>query len=248
MTPTLTRRHAVAGLAGLPLLGLSLTHATPAAAAAPPEGYDKYLVYIMNGVIDADGELLLPEGETFQREINQRTSEEIAAELERAEQFFLEKFGLDFAAAAAADGVKTVDNVTLDTRGFMLDPRAEYRVYTISDMTVPAEGWLVRDGGWAAMIGAGGATLRGEWGGADGTEVPAESFMVFGNYNIDADGALILINYQSGSPILPPAANDLQMFSCDLTQPDWGEGLANGIILPPQDLATGRSRSPPATS
>jgi len=239
MPLAMTRRHALAGLAGLPLLGLSPTRAAAVAAAPPPEGYDTYLVYLMNGVVDADAETLLPKGDTFQREIMRRTAEEVDAELERAEQFFADKFGLDFTGVEAVDGVKTIDNITLDTLGFMLDPERQYRVYTISDRKVPTEGWLVRDGGWAVMIGEGGATLRGEWGGEDGTKVPAKSFMVFGDYNIDADGEEIPIHYQSGSPILPPGPNGLQVFSCDLTHREWGDGLANGIILPPQKRGDG---------
>ncbi len=73
----------------------------------------------------------------------------------RAEQYFAAKFGLDFAGVEVADGLKMIDNTSLDTRGFMLDPELQYRAYTISDRTVPSRGWLVRDGGWQVMIGEG---------------------------------------------------------------------------------------------
>ncbi len=63
--------------------------------------------------------------------------------------------------------------------------------------------------------------------------------MVFGGYNIDAEEEPILIHYQSGSPILPPAVHGIQVFSCELTHPEWGEGVANGIILPPEDSGDG---------
>lgn len=220
------------------VLGLSLV--ATAHAAPAPEGYDQYLVYLMNGVVDADAPGLPPEGEFFQREIMERTAEEAEAEFRRAEQFFLERFGVDFASVEADDGIKTIDNLSLDTEGFMLAPERNYRVYTIAGMDVPDEGWEVRDGGWAVMVGEGGATLKGEWGGPDGTEVPAGSMFVFGDYNIDAGAgnAPILIHYQSSAPIVPTETG-VQAFSCELTHEEWGTGLANGVILPPEDLGDG---------
>ncbi len=135
------------------VLGLSLVGTAHAAPA--PEGYDQYLVYLMDGEVDADAPGLLPEGEFFQREIMERSAEEAEAEYRRAEQFFLEQFGVDFASVEADDGIKTIDNLSLDTRGFMLAPERNYRVYTIAGMDVPDEGWEVRDGGWAVMVGEG---------------------------------------------------------------------------------------------
>jgi len=132
----------------------------------------------MNGVYDPNDTSNLPDGDTFLREIMGHTDEDIAAELGHAEAFFRDRFGLDFAEAEAVDGMKTVEGAMLDTRGFMVDPRREYRAYIISGESVPAEGWVVRDGGWMASIQEDGATLRGEWGGEDGTEVPGGSFGV----------------------------------------------------------------------
>jgi hypothetical protein len=220
------------------VLGLSI--ASTVHADDGPEGYDNYLVYLMNGVVEADAPGLLPEGEFFQTEIMGRTEDEAADEYARAEEYFLGRFGVDFAAVEAVDGTKTVDNLTLDTRGFMLAPERAYRVYTIAGMDVPDDGWEVRDGGWAVMVGDGGATLNGEWGGADGTQVAAGSMFVFGDYNIDTSAGQddILIHYQSSAPIVPTVTG-VQAFSCELIHPDWGTGLANGVILPPEDLGDG---------
>lgn len=220
------------------LFGLSIIGT--AYAGDNPEGYDNYLVYLMNGEVDADAPGLLPEGEFFQTEIMGRTEDEAAADFARAEEYFLDRFGVDFASVEAVDGIKTVDTMMLDTRGFMLAPERNYRVYTIAGMDVPDEGWEVRDGGWAVMIGEGGATLYGEWGGAGGKEVEASSMFVFGDYNIDtgADNDPILIHYQSSAPIVPTSTG-VQAFSCELTHPEWGTGLANGVILPPEDLGDG---------
>lgn len=141
-----------------------------------------------------------------------------------AEAFFRDTYGIDFSQADAVDGVKTVDNATLDTPGFMVEPRIEYRAYTVAGRDVPAEGWVVRDGGWMVTIGDGGAVLKGTWGGGERVEVPAGSFLVFGDYNIDTGTEPILIHYESGSPILPMGPDGIMAFSCDLSSPEWGEG------------------------
>ncbi|MDQ3442173.1 MAG: hypothetical protein M3490_00980 [Chloroflexota bacterium] len=231
----LTGAAGLAALIGQPHLGSVGAQSAPPA----PEGFDKTLVYMMNGVYDPNDTSTVPDGDTFLREIMGYTDEEVASELDRAEAFFRDRFGLDFSEAEAVDGMKTVEGAMLDTRGFMVDPRSEYRAYIISDESVPAEGWVVRDGGWMASIQEDGATLRGEWGGEDGTEVPGGSFLVFGEYNIDTGGEPIVIHYESGSPILPMGVDGIMAFSCDLLHEEWGEGRANGTVLAPEDLGDG---------
>ncbi len=242
-TPTMSRRTGLklTGAAGLAaLIGQPHLGSVGAQSAPPaPEGFDKTLVYMMNGVYDPNDTSTVPDGDTFLREIMGYTDEEVASELDRAEAFFRDRFGLDFSEAEAVDGMKTVEGAMLDTRGFMVDPRSEYRAYIISDESVPAEGWVVRDGGWMASIQEDGATLRGEWGGEDGTEVPGGSFLVFGEYNIDTGGEPIVIHYESGSPILPMGVDGIMAFSCDLLHEEWGEGRANGTVLAPEDLGDG---------
>jgi hypothetical protein len=244
-TPKVSRRTSLkltgaAGLAamiGQPHLRTAVAQSsTPAAAAqsAPPapEGFDKMLVYMMDGIYDPSDTSGLPDGDTFFREIMGLTEEEISAELDRAEAFFRDRFGLDFTEVEAVDGMKTIEGATLDTRGFMVDPRREYRAYIISDVSVPAEGWVVRDGGWMVNIQEEGATLHG-------TEVPGGSFLVFGNYNLDTGDEPIIIHYESGSPILPMGVDDIMAFSCDLSHEEWGEGRANGTVLAPEELSDG---------
>ena len=242
-TPTISRRTGLklTGAAGLAALIGQPHLGTVGAQSAPPapEGFDKSLVYMMNGVYDPKDTSNVPDGDTFLREIMGYIDEEVASELDRAEAFFRDRFGLDFAEAEAVDGMKTVEGAMLDTRGFMVDPRREYRAYIISGESVPAEGWVVRDGGWMASIQEDGATLRGEWGGEDGTEVPGGSFLVFGDYNIDTGGEPIVIHYESGSPILPMGVDGIMAFSCDLFHEEWGEGRANGTVLAPEELGDG---------
>lgn len=251
-TPTMTRRTGLkltgaaglAALVGQPHLRTAVAQSsTPASdaqsALTTPEGFDKMLVYMMNGVYDPNDTSNLPDGDTFLREIMGYTDEEVANELGRAEAFFRDRFGLDFTEAEVVDGMKTVDGAMLDTRGFMVDPRREYRAYVVSGESVPAAGWVVRDGGWMASIQEEGATLTGEWGGEEGTEVPGGSFLVFGEYNIETGGEPIIIHYESGSPILPMGVDGIMAFSCDLSHDGWGEGQANGTVLAPEDLGDG---------
>jgi hypothetical protein len=234
----LTGAAGLVALIGQPHLRTVGAQSTPSA----PEGFDKSLVYMMNGVYDPNDTSNLPDGDTFLREIMGHTDEDIAAELGHAEAFFRDRFGLDFTGVEAVDGVKTVDGATLDTRGFMVDPRREYRAYISSGESVPAEGWVVRDGGWMASIQEEEATLLGEWGGEDGTEVPGGSFLVFGKYNIDTGAEPIIIHYESGSPILPMGVDGIMAFSCDLFHEEWGEGRANGTVLAPEELGDGTVR------
>ncbi|MGD9712283.1 MAG: hypothetical protein AB7V46_09485 [Thermomicrobiales bacterium] len=225
------------------LFALMISAALPSTARAESTpalaDFDKTLVFMMNGVYDPNDTSAMPSGDTFVREIMDRTEEEVAAELGRAEEFFRDRFGLDFTGVEAVDGIKTIEGATLDTRGFMVDPRRDYRAYIISDEDVPAEGWVVRDGGWMVTIQEEGATLYGEWGGEEGTAVPGGSFLVYGDYNIDTGGEPIIIHYQSGSPILPMGIDGIMAFSCDLFHEEWGSGRANGTVLAPEELADG---------
>ncbi len=179
-------------LLALMALGLALP-GTVRAQDSAPANFDGYLVYMANGQYDPS----VPNaasGAKFQSEIMGRSEADVAAELQRAEAFFRDTYGIDFTSVDAVEGVKTADNATFDTAGFMVDPRIEYRAYTIAGRDVPAEGWVVRDGGWSVVIGDGGAVLNGAWGGDEGVEVPAGSIIVFGDYNIDTGEEPILIH------------------------------------------------------
>lgn len=220
---------------------MALTLALPGIVQAQdsaPASFEGYLVYMANGQFDAS----VPNAATgpqFQSEIMGRSEAEVEAELKLAETFFLETYGIDFTSVDPVDGVKTAGNATLDTAGFMVDPRIEYRAYTVAGRDVPAEGWVVRDGGWTVVIGDGGALLKGAWGGDEGIDVPAGSIIVFGDYNIDTGGDPILIHYQSGSPILPMGTDGIMAFSCVLSSPEFGDGRANGTVLMPAEQEDG---------
>ena len=192
-----------------------------------PDGFDKVLVYMAAGQYDpnvppAEGDL----AEWFHKEIMGRSDDEILEEKYAAMAYFEEQFGPGLPEPVA----------------FGVDPRNEYRVYFISGMDVPSEGWVVRDGGFMGMIPDPGMTLYGEWGGPAGKWVPGGSFLVYGDYNIDVTGPgksgkhpsyvkPIIIHYQSAEPIVPDPINGVITFRCTLIAP-WGEGIAQGISRP----------------
>jgi hypothetical protein len=207
-------------------------------------GFDKTLMYIAEGVTSGDWDRI-ERGDFFQTEIMGRSEEEIQ-ELDReAAAFFEETFGLPFEGEDLGDGnVETIDD---DVGGgaqffrFMQNPETEYRVYVISGERVSEDGALVRDGGHFVSIQEE-MTLHGEWGGEEGTSVPAGSFLVFGDYNIDPENIRgrsdpIEIHYESGSPIIP--GMDPFTFSCVITHPEWGEGKANGTVIPGEQVEGG---------
>lgn len=204
------------------------------AEAPTPDGYTKYLVFMANGTMPASGfpfQVGEDALENFHRSIMGRSDAEIQQNAVDAGNFFLERFGLD---------VWTVD--PLDPAApfvffpIFFDPQINYRAYTISGESVPSEGWVVRDGGWA-LVTQSELTLGGEFA---GEVVPTGTLMLFGDYNIKRtkpgkwnQPKPIIIHYQAGSPAYPPAsASDQLSFNCELSSEEFGEGRAQGIEAP----------------
>jgi hypothetical protein len=157
---------AIVTLAASPLSGVN----------PPPEPFGKYLVYSAAGVYDpsippVEGDL----AEWFHKEIMGRDDAAIEAERARADAYFQATFGALYTPGSL--------------EAFGVDPRNEYRTYFISGMRVPPEGFVVRDGGFRAVLSNGG-------------------FVVFGDYNIKVtkpgggpDPESILIHYESADQI-----------------------------------------------
>jgi hypothetical protein len=199
-----------------------------------PDGYTKYLVFMANGTVPASG-LPFQFGEdalqNFHRAIMGRSDAEIQQNGVAAGNFFLERFGLD---------AWTVNPLDPDAPFLFIpiffEPQMNYRAYTISGESVPSEGWVVRDGGWA-LITQSELTLGGEFA---GEVVPAGTVMIFGDYSIKQtkpgngnQPEPIIIHYQAGSPAYPPAsASDQTSFNCELSSEEFGDGRAQGIIAP----------------
>lgn len=201
-----------------------------------PKGFDKYLVYMQNGVIDPSTPAPNT-GELFQTEVMGRSPAEIEADRQAAIDFYGRRYGLDFSGGDSDGAASFVP--------FMDARRNNYRAYTVSGENVPAEGWFVDGGGWMVRIGAGGMTLRGSYGGSGGQAVPEGSAMVFGEYFIHRrpgqNGRLdpIIIHFESERPIIG-RADGITSFQCTLTHPQWGEGVAEGVAVPPLLLEDGR--------
>ena len=185
-----------------------------------PTGFDQLLVYIGNGVYDAsDAAYEMPTGEFFHQEIMGRSDEAMEQNRQDAIAFFETRFGID-----------ATDSNNFGFMPFMFDPRNNYRARVASELSVPADGWVIRDGGWMlSVMNPDGVTLGGEF---EGVTVPQGAMMVFGDYNIEVpDGEPIIIHYRSGEPIIANADGSI-MFRCLLTSEAFGEGLAQGISAP----------------
>ena len=238
------RRHAVMAMAGI----VAIVGAFGAATVGPrmrdtpqrdaaateavgavtpvPIGHKKYMVFMADGHLDSLA-AMAGDGESFHRDVMRRTPAEIDANKREAADFFRQRFGLDFSAGDVTDGVMLLP--------FAMPPKINYRAYTISGESVPATGWEVRDGGWAALVGPGGATLYGGWGGTAGTWVPEGTAMPFGEYSIDVeapDGTRrdpIVLRYQGFTPVAPMVGST-PMFNCELTSAEFGRGQALGVF------------------
>ena len=219
----------IVALVMLLAVGATTASAQGVASQQPPAGFDTMLVYLGTGVYDAaDPNYEAPDADYWHREIMGRSDADIAQNRADALAFFAERFGLD---PETQDGLAFTD--------FMVDPRNEYRAYVSSEVAIPSEGWVVRDGGWRlAVTDPDGLTLGGEFA---GTHVPQGAFFVFGEYNIDVPGGDdIIIHYRSGSAII--GTDSGMMFRCDLWHAEWGDGLAQGLSAP-RTLEDGRTQA-----
>lgn len=217
----------------------------PVSAAArgveqAPAGYDKYLIYIADGVyapsepypdsrITGCGPSPFCDGDYFHKEIMGRDDYEIQTLEAEAKEYFRVQFGVDVDDPANAG--------RLVFRSFMLDPRLNYHVISASGEQVPSEGWRVRDGGWATIfVDPDGFDLGGN---SSGQHVPPGTMVVFGDYNIqnvkrhkDEEGGgnskrgPIVIRYRSIEPQLPTDRS----FQCEVLHDEYGSGLVRGRV------------------
>ena len=210
--------------------------AGPIGTSATPDGYQKFLVYMANGVYDPnDPNYTAPDGLFFQKQIMHRTDAEVADQQAKALAFFKQRFGLDPA------------NGDVSVSMFMFDPRNNYRAYVVGGEAVPSSGWVVRDGGWNATVTKD-TYLHGTYGGTAGKFVPAGTAVVFGDYNIDrtagtsgASTTPLILHYQSEFPITVPDRDGVITFRCELIDPLTGQhGIAQGVIAPPRVAGGGK--------
>lgn len=221
------RRRTLGMLAGALLVAPLVASGQPAAQS--PEPFGMYLVYSAARVYDPavppeEGDL----ARWFHRDIMGRNDAQMAAERAAAESYFSSTFGTRYIPGSLM--------------AFALDPRVGYTAYFVSGASVPPEGWVVRDGGFQAIL-------------TDGTMV------VYGDYNIKRtrrgrghdddrsdkrrhghrDPDPIIIHYESADPIHFHPDGSLY-FRCRTRSNsfnDFGGGLAQGVSAN-QTLADGR--------
>ena len=232
-------------LIGLALVGVGTTNAQATgdrqSVAAIPDGFDQYLVYMAQPrAVDEPTAVNYETFKEFQAEVYGRDDAAIAEFRDEAIDFYAERFGLNFSAAAVeTDGSQQIDGATLVPS--FVAPESEYRAYTIGGMRVPAEGHVVRDSSFNVMLQPG-VTLHGTYGGATGKVAAQGGLLAFGDYNILVPGPgnsgnddEIQIRFRSTGPIVPNA-DGVMTFVCDLSNELWGDGQARGIVTPDGEI------------
>ena len=203
---------------GLMSTALALAAIAAAQQAWPaPAPFGKYLVYTAAALYDpsvppAEGDL----ADWFHRQVMGRDDAALEAERSAADAYFAATFGNLYSPGSL--------------EAFALDPRVGYTAYFISGEKVPPEGWVVRDGGFQAVL-------------SDGTLV------VYGDYNIAAMRAgrsgrasdPIIIHYESVDPIHnhPDGSGYFRCRLFSRSFNDFGGGLAQGMFAD-QTLPDGR--------
>jgi len=218
------------------LLGLGASNVVADNKLTTPDGFDKLVLYMGTGIFDPTVTEPRPgvtgcaglfcDGEFFQKTVMGRTDEEIYALKMEAITYYIEQFGLDIDDPALAGRI--------ELSMFTVNPDFEYRVHALSGMKAPAEGWMIRDGGFQlSVIDPNGVDLGGK---TIGMHAPQGAAMFFGNYNILVTGKNgkpkdeIIISYKSSVPgeLLP---NGSFVFRCDMYHEEWGPGVGMGMIL-----------------
>lgn len=220
----------ISTLAGAVLLAGSVQ----AAKQGVPATFTNYLVFMANGSVpigapspDVPGcgltNFIFCDGQWYQENIMKRTQGEIDTEVARAKAYWLTRFGLD------ADAPANIGRLVFFS--WSMDPRVNYRVYTIAGMKLPSEGWAVRDGGFALqVIDPNGIELGGDM---TGQVAPPGALLLYGNYNIQktkADGTPdgeIVIAYRSDTPMITNNWNELTI-NCQLSTDGFADGTNSG--------------------
>lgn len=193
-----------------------------------PDGYSGYAVFVADGEFDPtippDNPNLHPipgmapflDGAYFQEEILGRTAGEIASRKQEAVDHIANRFGIDVNDPANAGRVLFIN--------WMVDPRANYRAYSMGGENLSSAGREVLDGGWAAIIiDPNGFTLGGDFA---GQVIPAGSLIAVGDYAIMPDRPNqqpIVISYKSAIPNVPTAFG-VAGAETDIYAPAFGSG------------------------
>lgn len=194
-----------------------------------PDGFTKVITMIADGIVEDPNAMLLDPMPVW-REHFGRSDQYIEQDRQNALEFFERKFGLD-GEQLMADGRAMF-------MPFYFSPEIEYRAINISGEAVDEDGWFLIDTGWTLMVtDPNGIEIPD--GQFEGVLMTPGSFLLFGEYYLVPTGIPddcprsyrpepIRIHYESGCPIIP-GMGGLVTFVCDLSHPEWGQGIAAGI-------------------
>jgi len=156
----------------------------------------KMLVIVGNGLFETvDGSIMLDglqngDGLAFQKEIMKRSDSEIEQLQESAIEFFATRYGID-----------VFNQSGIFYTGFQLDPRANPKVFYVSDEEEPVgeSGWSLSMGGWGVfVVSPEGITLGGEF---EGVHAPFNTVILYGDQRVERDdGSFFSYHLESHIP------------------------------------------------
>ena len=216
------------------MIGLMLSNmAIASTPKLPGSSADRALiVFVANGRFEStDGSIFKDgivegDGMNFQKNVMNRTDEEIETLKQEAVDFFLQRFGIN---------VYTSSSIVFT--GYEMDPRINLKAFTVSGEKVPTTGFPVDDGGWAVIVtDPAGLTLGGAWA---GSHIPAGSMLLHGEVVFSADSKRINVHYESDTPFIMDQFKAAQVrFKADNEK--FGEaaigGIARIMLLDPETL------------
>jgi len=202
-----------------------------------PIGFNKVMLFMGTGVIDPSitsprpgvtgcGGGALCDGNHFQRTIMGRDDAQIAAKEQEAKDHFGVEYGVDIDELVAAGRIVFTD--------FSLNPDYQYRLFMADGVGPNSDGWLIRDGGFLAIV----VDPQGIELGGNHVGVTARASFVFmyGEYNIlktNSEGLPMeemIIHFRSTTPAIIREDGSLD-FRCSLFHEQWGEGTAHGTTV-----------------
>ena len=190
------------------LVGSMAVAASMHTTAQAPVGFEQIVLLIATGEYD---EAERPEnddlGVWFHEEIMGRTQQEIDELADEADEYFWEQFGDDY------------DPDTLVAFG--VDPEVGVRAFAIGGMTVPREGFVVREGGFKADV------LVDEIGGEEIWGIAVWGEIVIQPHRLPREREVpeeMVITFRTEEPITRARYTDWTAFEVILESELWGDG------------------------
>lgn len=148
-----------------------------------------------------------------------------------AEEFFLERFGLDFRNVPAdANGIRLIDGAMLFPYQFANN--VDYRVISASDKAIKKP-LRINDGGFIVMT-TGPITYHGTFGGVEGKAGFPGEMLPYAFYKINglSDGRHhkpLVISARAAGPMRTNVDGDTSI-NCEVNHPTLGRGNAEGVF------------------